>query len=43
VQNPKLRYFEPFELFDHTGALLSLKELLDISRDWEDKEIKGPP
>jgi hypothetical protein len=25
------------------GAFLSLKEVLDISRDWEDKEIKGPP
>jgi hypothetical protein len=20
VQNPKLRYFKPFELFDHTGG-----------------------
>ena len=25
------------------GASLSLQEVLDISRDWEDKEIKGPP
>jgi hypothetical protein len=23
VQNPKLRYFKPFELFEHTGLISS--------------------